>query len=308
MTSASASRISLIVVCYYSAHLLAKLLNNVRSVVPNIAEIILVNNSPEDIGSFKQNGITVVEPGRNLGYGGGLNLGMAHATGDTLVFMNPDVEITRWQVVPESWPSGLFIFSGLDVEDRRPNKFPGQLSEFVKYTVVFLWGRSAHLFAPLFKLRTVAAGSRIPADWVSGGFIVTNRKTMEELQGFDEGFFLYYEELDLCRRAVSNGIPVFILPQIEYVHPIGTSSKAVWDDRRHEVVIQSMWRYHSKHTSPEKLHLLFRALRLVWRTYSFLFRTLGYLTGSHRFAKASRRFEGYVSTSTSLLCAGNPLV
>jgi N-acetylglucosaminyl-diphospho-decaprenol L-rhamnosyltransferase len=308
MTPASASRISVIIVCYYSGHLLGELLQNVRSRVPNIADIILVNNSEEDLGGFQQDDILVLNPGRNLGYGGGLNLGMTRATGDSFIFLNPDVEITRWSVVPESWPAGLFLFSGLDLRDPRPNRFPGFLSEFVKYALVFLWGQSAHLFGAIFKVRGGPGKSRFHADWVSGGFIVTNRKTMEVLHGFDEGFFLYYEELDLCKRAVSKGIPVFILPLIEYVHTFGTSTKGVGEARRQDEVIRSMWRYHWRYSSPKKLLLLFHALRLVWRTYAFLFRSVGFLTGSSRFTKAGQRFQGYLNTSTELLAAGNPLV
>ena len=305
MIPLSAGPISVVVVCYYSGHLLRDFLRTVRAHVPNVSEIILVNNSEEDLSIHRLEKVTVVESGRNLGYGGGLNLGMTYATGDILILMNPDVQIKKWSLLPESWPSGLFLFSGVDLQDPRPNKFPGFVSELIKYTVVFLWGHSAHLFGALFKVRSKVGQSRIVAEWISGGFIVTNRQTIEVLQGFDAGFFLYYEELDLCRRAAAKGIPVFITPHIEYVHPVGSSSMAMGDDRRHQEIIRSLWRYHLKHSSVRKTLFLAQALRFIWRTYAGFFWAIGWLTESDRFARASHRFLGYASTISGLLAARN---
>ena len=64
-------------------------------------------------------------------------------------------------------------------------------------------------------------------DWVPGAFSIIRKELFDQLQGFDEQFFLYYEEVDLCKRIKQAGFEVWYWPEIEVIHLGGESSKTL---------------------------------------------------------------------------------
>jgi len=82
-------------------------------------------------------------------------------------------------------------------------------------------------------------------DWVSGACMAARRSVIEEAGPFDERFFMYFEDADLCRRAREGGRLVYYLPGVEVVHHTGKSSRSkplsTW--RLHK----SAFLYHRKH-------------------------------------------------------------
>ncbi len=85
-----------------------------------------------------------------------------------------------------------------------------------------------------------------PADWISGAAMCLRREAWEQVGGFDEGFFMYAEDMDWCWRARRLGWEIYYLPEAEIVHCIGRSSdqiplRMVWQFHR------SMARFYRKH-------------------------------------------------------------
>ncbi|MFL2553010.1 MAG: hypothetical protein ACJ0QV_05600, partial [Gammaproteobacteria bacterium] len=84
----------------------------------------------------------------------------------------------------------------------------------------------------------------IVADWISGMFIVTESKVFRQLDGFDEGYFLYYEDVDLCRRLMSYNFKCKVINTEKVIHEGAHLSKK--NIRYTLIHIKSMFRYHKK--------------------------------------------------------------
>ena len=138
---------------------------------------------------------------KNKGYGSACNTGAAATSNDNLVFLNCDL------VATEDWLN--------------------KLEEPLYKEDIAISG--ARMFAP--------NGQEFPTplkDWVCGSCIATTRKVFEELGGFDENFFLFFEETDLCKRATNKGYKV-IRSQAKLVHyhphfpPLNDNLQGYWD-------------------------------------------------------------------------------
>jgi N-acetylglucosaminyl-diphospho-decaprenol L-rhamnosyltransferase len=109
-------------------------------------------------------------------------------------------------------------------------------------------------------------------DWVSGSSMLVRREALDRVGVFDEGFWLYVEDLDLCTRFRDAGWEVWFSPELEVVHIQGTVTAGKrWATRRHST---SMYRYFVKHRSkgwrvvlrpPVWALLRFRAAVVSWR-------------------------------------------
>jgi GT2 family glycosyltransferase len=88
-------------------------------------------------------------------------------------------------------------------------------------------------------------------DWVSGAAMSVRRDVIERIGLFDEGYFLYFEELDFCRRATKAGFQCWHVPQSHVVHLVGRSTGVTVRDRRPGRVpaywFASRRRYYRKH-------------------------------------------------------------
>jgi N-acetylglucosaminyl-diphospho-decaprenol L-rhamnosyltransferase len=84
-----------------------------------------------------------------------------------------------------------------------------------------------------------------PVDWVAGMFMLFSSQSFRDVNGFDEKYFLYYEDVDICVRLWKNGSPIFICPSIQVVHAAQRASRANFRYMRWHAA--SMLRYFSKH-------------------------------------------------------------
>jgi N-acetylglucosaminyl-diphospho-decaprenol L-rhamnosyltransferase len=88
-----------------------------------------------------------------------------------------------------------------------------------------------------------------PVDWVMAAALVVPRRALDEVGLFDEGFFIYSEETDLCRRIRDAGYKVHWLPEVTVVHHVGYTTLKV-PERRINEMWRSRHRYWRKHHSP----------------------------------------------------------
>lgn len=192
----------------------------------------------------------------NLGFGPACNRGAAIARGDVLVFLNPDCELPRAFAtdvrgcLDAAADVGLL---GVDVcdPDGTPARGNRRRDPTLRRALASMTGL-AHLEARW----PVLAGVEMPAragkppaietvEAVSGACMTMPRAIFERLGGFDEGYFLHVEDLDLCRRARDAGFRVAIAHPIRVVHAQGSSS-------RHRPLFvarhkhRGMWRYFCK--------------------------------------------------------------
>jgi N-acetylglucosaminyl-diphospho-decaprenol L-rhamnosyltransferase len=164
----------------------------------------------------------------NCGYGRGLNSLAAGSRADTLLILNPDACITRWSL--RELPSGRAIVGPRVVgPDGRP---------------VVSWGpprtvvEDALLKLPLVSRvnrRRLSRMEQAPRlGFLSGVAMLVPRAFFEELGGFDPGYFLYYEDVDLGARAVAAGGTLTVSPDWSVAHVEGHS----WRQQRYEQLRQ----------------------------------------------------------------------
>ncbi len=102
-------------------------------------------------------------------------------------------------------------------------------------------------------------------DWVSGCALFCPASLWKTLNGFDENYFLYVEDVDLGRKAQEQNIPVIYFPKIDVVHTIKGSSEghSLWPDIYHH---QGMWKFYLKWAGPKKyICAPFVALGIIFR-------------------------------------------
>jgi hypothetical protein len=105
-------------------------------------------------------------------------------------------------------------------------------------------------------------GSSHRVDWVSGACMLARRDALSSVGGFDEGYFLYWEDADLCRRLRQARWEIRYMPGAVAVHDVGQSSR-VMPSRANVEFHRSAYRYFATHVVPQKWH---PARLLGWAT------------------------------------------
>jgi len=207
------------------------LYNCINSIYKNISikdfEIIVVDNGSTDnsINRVKSNfeNVEIISSNSNLGYSGGCNLGATHASGKYLLFLNNDTEHSN------EWIEKLVHFLDsnskiaavqpkiLSIHNKKLFDYAGGAGGFIdKFCFPFVQGRIFHTLEE--DHNQYNNPSRI--FWASGAAFMIRSNIFKELKGFDEIYFSYMEEIDLCWRVQSLGHEVWSFPS-SYIYHYG---------------------------------------------------------------------------------------
>jgi GT2 family glycosyltransferase len=228
--SMSAPVVSVVTVNYnLSDEMLASLAGFREQVRSVPCELIVVDNASTDPGRdrlFRQleawEGTRLVRLDSNIGFGRACNEGARRASGRFLCFLNPDTRIRANFVPPlleqfERDPALAVI--GPRTNRSRFFDFsagfqPNLLLELLNVLLIGRWLEAAAVAAA-----SAIAGARpLPVGWVLGACLVARKDAFDRLGGFDEDFFLYFEEVDYCRRVRSAGGKVAYLAGVSVEH------------------------------------------------------------------------------------------
>ena len=179
--------------------------------------------------------VRLIEPGRNLGFGTACNLGAADAAGDYILFLNPDTRLLRptLRAVADVMdaPSaqsigvcGIRLVDETGTTARHCTRFPSPLTFFSLSTGL------SKLFPRRFPPQEMIAfdhrhDATVPH--VMGAFYLIRRTLFEALGGFDENFFVYYEDLDLSKRVHHHKKSIRYLSSESAFHRIGGTTSAL---------------------------------------------------------------------------------
>ena len=177
--------------------------------------------------------VRVVRLASNLGFGAGCNRGAAIATGDALLFLNPDCTVapdTLARLRAASNPAiGLL---GVDIVDADGVPEPASRRRdpllrraFMTVTGLARFERRWPALAGVVLPSASDRASTEDVDAVSGALMYLPRAVFDRLGGFDEGYFLHAEDLDLCRRVRDAGMRVACVNAIKVMHGKGGSSR-----------------------------------------------------------------------------------
>jgi N-acetylglucosaminyl-diphospho-decaprenol L-rhamnosyltransferase len=226
-------RVSAVIVNYNTRRHLLECVRSLRE--EGVTDVIVADNGSRDGSaeavSTADPEVTVVHTGGNLGYGGGANRGSAVARGDVLLVCNADVRIEPGAVKSlvaalDADPHRAVV--GPLIEDREGSIYPSP-REFP--SVVDALGHGfiglvapGNRFSRRYRMLDSDRSAVAEADWVSGSCFLVRRRAWEVLGGFDESYFMFAEDVDLCWRAWRSGWTVAFEPAARVVHVRGAST------------------------------------------------------------------------------------
>lgn len=280
--------LSIIIVSYNTEILLKKCLNDCIKAAEGLEyEIIVVDNDSKD-GSYNMvknefPKIKVIQSGENIGFGTANNIGFKVSKGEFIVLLNSDAfimgdslkqalkkikdnkkigllggklrgEQNEWQPSARTFPSiinDLYILSGLSS----------------KYQNSRIFGKPDLTFKN--------QNEELYCDWVPGAFSIIRREALGE-EIFDEKFFLYYEEVDMCLRLKRNGWDILYYPKVNIVHLGGASTSNFSEKLVSKSGMQmTLWRLQSQYIYYRKNHGRLKAklskdLEYLWNYLRYL--------------------------------------
>ena len=235
---------SVIIVAYNSCDFIPACLKSVRDACAGLdTEIIVLDNGskepilPEIKNFFPE--VTWIDSKENLGFGKGCNLAEKHATKPYLFFINPDTIVSRdsftkvlefMESHPESGTVGCRILNedgSIQWACRR--SFPTPISAVSKTIGLAALFPKSKLLAS-YNMTYADPDEVTEVDAISGSFFCIRRDVYEKLKGFDEDFFMYGEDLDLCFRTKQMGLKNYYTPSTNILHFKGQSCRTRrWD-------------------------------------------------------------------------------
>ena len=226
-------KLSIIIVNYRSWGHLQNALDALQPAFPQDWEIIVIDNEsqPQAFNEFQERypWVTFVANARNSGFGVGCNLGAARASGEHLLFMNPDViamskHIRSLMQVKESHRKVRLISPKQVDSHGRPQKvfddFPSLLNQ--SKTLIALLRA---VWPSRFRDPRGDFSSLTFCDWITGSCLLISRKDFDAIGGWSDDYWMYVEDTDLCRKARDLGMGVAFAPNVQVVHAHGGSSR-----------------------------------------------------------------------------------
>ena len=222
---------------------------------PQVDELIVIANIPGSV----PDGVDAVHNDAPLGFGANVNRGVALTTAELVVSANPDAipepgAVAALRAFMEAHPRcGIagpqMVFpDGTWQPSRR--RFPTVTGTIVRRTPLRLvLPQRRH-----FHLDESPPAQPVEADWMLGGFLMLRRELLAELGGFDEGFRLYGEDIDLAYRAMRTGWERWYVPQAVVRHEHKAETDKRWLTRRTLWHWAGVLRFVRKH--PERLRAL----------------------------------------------------
>jgi N-acetylglucosaminyl-diphospho-decaprenol L-rhamnosyltransferase len=250
---AETADVAAVIVNYESGSALLRCLTDVRR--EGLGEVVVVDNGSTD-GSVdrvrrEMPDVVVIDPGGNLGYGSAANRGVAATTAPYILVANPDLEvipgaISRLAVVLDDDPNWALVGPLIRTPqgDRYPSarRFPSLL-DAAGHAVLGIVAPNNRFTRAYQRSDLDAAGPDVrEVDWVSGACFLVRRRAFDEVGGFDESYFMYAEEVDLCWRLHRRGWRVAYDPGVEVVHAQGLSTGR----RPFRMIVEhhrSLWRF-----------------------------------------------------------------
>ncbi len=254
--------LSIIIVNYNVKEFLQNLLHSIKKAAAALNyEIIVVDNASDD-GSVellqeKFPGINLIVNKENLGFGRANNIGLSVAKGDYLLLLNPDTlvgedtfkeMISFFKKTPQAGLAGCKILNPdgtLQLACRR--SFPGPWTSFCKVTGLSSFFPNSRLFAR-YNLTYLDENKTYEVDAISGSFMMMRRDVYQKVGGFDEQFFMYGEDLDLCYRIQKEGYKVYYVHNTQIIHYKGESTKRSSLDET-KIFYDAMHLFVKKHLS-----------------------------------------------------------
>jgi len=226
-------KLSIIIITWNTADVTLKCVKTVKKYLYSVnTQIIVVDNASTDntVNLLKKENITIIKNKQNLGFSKAANIGANYANGEYLLFLNSDIELIDDSVVKMlnfiSNNSGIgligpqFLNPDLSIQ---ASVFPPQtITNAIKQ---YFYGQQC-----FFKY-TPKTKKPISVEAISGGAMMVKHDFFNKICGWNEKYFMYYEDLDLCQRTHQQNMQVFYFPQAKIIHRHGISGAKLADSK-----------------------------------------------------------------------------
>ena len=247
--------LSVIIVSWNVRELLADCLASVHANAPD-AEVIVVDSASSD-GSASMvrerfPWVTLIAERENVGFTRGNNIALARARGRYVLLLNPDTVVhgdalARMVAYLDAHPQvgivGPRVLNADGSTQSTRRRFPTLRTAFFEST--WLQGYAPRRLLERYYVQDQPDEGTFEVDWVQGCALMARREVYEQIGGLDEGYVMYSEELDWCKRAKEAGWHVVYLGEARITHYGGQSSAQV-PARKHIYFQQSKIRYFRK--------------------------------------------------------------
>ena len=228
--------LTIVFINYNSSRLLDRALSTLRAAEPRLAvETLVVDNGSRDRAELvevcRRRGARLVLLGRNAGYGAAFNRGYRHASGRYAAVANPDLVFST----PAMTALVRFLDDNPGVGAVSPQlRYPDGTAQpsarrlpRLRYILAGRRSPLARIFPRYAPARDFLyadahrAGKPVPVEAVIGTLVLFRRAALDQVAGFDEGFFMYAEDMDICRRLGQSGWGVYLDPRVTVEHFYG---------------------------------------------------------------------------------------
>ncbi|KKR81043.1 MAG: glycosyltransferase [Candidatus Daviesbacteria bacterium GW2011_GWA1_41_61] len=223
--------VSVITVTYNSAKTIKECLDSVLASSLK-AEILVVDNNSQDKTReiIKRYGkrVSLTESKKNLGFAKACNLAGLKARGNYLFILNPDA-----QIIGDSLAKLLkFVQNNPEVGIVAPQLIKGtnQIQPSIRKLPTLMGAVKEYYLRQSGSYEQYVPQSTAPVEVeaVYGAAMLIKKEVFQSLKGFNERYFLYYEDLDLCRRVKKAGFKIIYCPEAKVRHEIGASVKSIF--------------------------------------------------------------------------------
>ena len=224
-----------VTVAYNSGEELVELLAALPGATKQSYESVIVDNGQDstyvDLAA-ERHGATVLSFGHNLGYGSAINRGAEGFRGEWILVVNPDLVLAPGSIdtmIAESrfWPrGGVFGPRILTPEGKvypSARRFPTLVSGIGHAALTRVW--PSNPFSKAYRGANLPGHSRA-ADWLSGACMLVRREAFEQVGGFDESYFMFFEDTQLCRDLREAGWRSVYVPTALATHDQSLSWRA----------------------------------------------------------------------------------
>lgn len=239
--------LSVVIVSYNVRDLLGVCLESIRAGLKEESgtpanklntEVIVVDSSSTDdtteLVRTRFPWARLIEPGRNVGFSKGNNIGMEASRGRYVLSLNPDTRVIGpapakmvgyMEAHPQVGALGPQLLNDDGSVQSSRRRFPTLWTAFFEST--WLQPIAPRAVLDRYYMRDKLDTETTAVDWVHGAAVMVRREVLDQVGGLDEGFFMYSEELDWQRRIQSAGWEIVYYPEAQIVHYGGKSSDQV---------------------------------------------------------------------------------
>ena len=255
-------RLTISIVNWNTTELLRRCLRSIFDNPPEAElEVIVVDNASADFDGeaiareFAQ--VRFIANDSNVGYARGNNQAIAASSGDYVLLLNPDTEVRPgalqaliefMETHPEAAAAGGKLVRPDGTIDQCCRGFPSPLALFSEYFGLARLCPKCRVLGA-YRMTYFAFDRVAECDQVMGSCMIVSHKALDQVGLFDEGFPIFFNEVDWCFRAKQSGWKLYFTPDAEILHLGGQSAKQVKARMRMESQ-RSLRRFYEKHYKP----------------------------------------------------------